>query len=419
MLRALLLDSAISAAKAYAHDHVEPRHVLYAAARHFRGLPEIEPLLPSAKRALDPRGASIAVPDVTPEAAALLDSFVSERDALAGLLAAFHEPPKAAADAPSPAQAELDLRPDLGAAEVSPPSTATGRKESTSAILAELNGLIGLDSVKRQVAKVIAVVQANEERKKAGLPLVNPGLHLVFTGPPGTGKTTVARLVARLYAATGALPGSSFVEASRADLVAGYVGQTAIKTAKVIERARPGVLFVDEAYALAPSHESDFGAEAVATLVKAMEDHRDDFAVVIAGYGEEMAALIGSNPGLRSRFKTFIEFPGYAPEELARIFALFAENHAIALASGVLEKVEDIMRRASGSKGFGNARYARSLFEEAFARMSARAAEDSVVTVDELQQFTLEDIEWRSERMQREPRRIGFGTDEGGPGAPS
>lgn len=418
MLRALLLDSAISAAKAYAHDHVEPRHVLYAAARHFRGRPEIEPLLPSAKRALDPRGASIAVPDVTPEAAALLDSFSSERGALAGLLAAFRDPPKSSGEPPNPMQAELDPRPDLGAAAVSAPSTQ-GPKESTSPILAELNALIGLASVKRQVAKVIAVVQANEERKKAGLPLVNPGLHLVFTGPPGTGKTTVARLVARLYAATGALPGANFVEAGRPDLVAGYVGQTAIKTAKVIERARPGVLFVDEAYALTPSHESDFGAEAVATLVKAMEDHRDDFAVIIAGYGEEMAALIGSNPGLRSRFKTFIEFPGYAPEELARIFASFAENHSIALASGVIEKVEDIMRRASGAKGFGNARYARSLFEEAFARMSARAAEDSVVSVDELQQFTLEDIEWRSERMQREPRRIGFGADEGGSGAPS
>jgi stage V sporulation protein K len=418
MLRGLLHDSAVSAAKAYAHDRVEPRHVLYAAARHFRERPEIAPLVAPAKRALDPRGISIAQPEITPEAAALLDSFSSERGALAGLLAAFQDPPKSSEERPNPMQAELDLRPDLGATEVPAPSTG-GSRESTGAVLAELNALVGLASVKRQVAKVIAVVQANEERKKAGLPLVNPGLHLVFTGPPGTGKTTVARLVARLYASTGALPGANFIEASRTDLVAGYVGQTAIKTAKVIERARPGVLFVDEAYALTPSHESDFGAEAVATLVKSMEDHRDDFAVIFAGYGEEMVALIGSNPGLRSRFKTFIEFPGFAPEELARIFALFAEKHAIALASGVIEKVEDIMRRASGGKGFGNARYARSLFEEAFARMSARAAEDSVVTVDELQTFTPEDVEWRSEQMQREPRRIGFGTEEGGSGAPS
>ena len=170
------------------------------------------------------------MPDVTPEAVALLDSFSSERGALTGLLAAFQVPPKSPEARPDSAQAELDLRPDPDAAEVSAPATP-GAKESTSAVLAELNALIGLETVKRQVAKVIAVVQANEERKKAGLPLVNPGLHLVFTGPPGTGKTTVARLVARLYASTGALPGSNFVEASRPDLVAGYVGQTAIKTA--------------------------------------------------------------------------------------------------------------------------------------------------------------------------------------------
>lgn len=280
-------------------------------------------------------------------------------------------------------------------------------------MLAELEGLIGLASVKRRVMSVIAVVQANEERTKAGLPTVSPGLHLVFTGPPGTGKTTIARLVARLYASTGALPGANFAEASRSDLVAGYVGQTAIKTAGLIQRTRPGVLFIDEAYSLTPTHDSDFGAEAIATLVKAMEDHRQEFAVIIAGYGEEMSALIASNPGLRSRFKTYIEFPDYTPAELTKIFEGFGKSSSILLSTGAIEKAQDIFSRAVGKRGFGNARFARSLFEEAYARMSARAAADGFVRVEELMEITVEDVDWQDGALHKEVRRMGFGGDDG------
>lgn len=411
-MRALLLDAALAAAKGHAHTQVEVRHVLFAVAKHFHSRPEVTHLFSIAKNALEPRGTSYGIPEVTPEAAALLDSFASEREALAGLLDALSSGKNTEGGQSGRAQAVLPPLEEARKA-VSSITPAGGEGELTTAVLAELEGLIGLASVKRRVMSVIAVVQANEERTKAGLPTVSPGLHLVFTGPPGTGKTTIARLVARLYASTGALPGANFAEASRSDLVAGYVGQTAIKTAGLIQRTRPGVLFIDEAYSLTPTHDSDFGAEAIATLVKAMEDHRQEFAVIIAGYGEEMSALIASNPGLRSRFKTYIEFPDYTPAELTKIFEGFGKSSSILLSTGAIEKAQDIFSRAVGKRGFGNARFARSLFEEAYARMSARAAADGFVRVEELMEITVEDVDWQDGALHKEVRRMGFGGDDG------
>jgi SpoVK/Ycf46/Vps4 family AAA+-type ATPase len=407
MLRSILQDAAIAAAKGQSHPNVEPRHVVFAAARHFRSRPEIEPLVAIARKALDPSGTALGVPAPTPEATALLDKFATEADAVAGVLDALKGGGATTRNRPTPV-AVAPVTEESAKPAVATVSEPAGR-ETTATVLAELDALIGLGSVKAQLRRIIAVVQANEERSKAGLHPVSSGLHLVFTGPPGTGKTTVARLVARLYASTGALTGSRFTEASRSDLVAGYVGQTAMKTAAVIDKTRPGVLFIDEAYALTPHHDSDFGAEAIAAMVKAMEDYRRELAVIVAGYGDEMADFVASNPGLKSRFKTYIAFPDYTPDELLQIFESLVRGASIALGAGVREKAAGIFARAVGAADFGNARFARSLFEEAYARMSARAAADGAVELSELTELTAEDLEWQGGGIQRKEKRIGFG----------
>ncbi|MFO1078788.1 MAG: AAA family ATPase [Planctomycetota bacterium] len=409
LLRDELQEAATSLAKSQGHEHVEPRHVFLAIARRFRARPEVEGLVAAARQALEPHGTSMAKPMPTAEATALLDQLTSEQEAVRLLV----ERMSGAAPGAKPDGAGGAAAPTTTAAsgtKVEPAATTppSGKNENPADILAELDALIGLAPVKAQVKNAIAVVQANAERKKAGLAPVNPSLHLVFTGPPGTGKTTVARIVARLYAATGALPGSAFSEASRADLIAGYVGQTAIKTMEVVSKSRPGVLFIDEAYALTPTSPVDFGAEAIATLVKAMEDHRDDFAVIVAGYSDEMTTFIDANPGLRSRFKTYIDFPDYAPGELAQIFVKFAREAQVGLAGGVLAKAEQVFAAAVRRAAFGNARFVRSLFEQAYTRMAARAAADGTVSIEELKEITVDDIVLDDDALRREERRIGF-----------
>ena len=212
-------------------------------------------------------------------------------------------------------------------------------------------------------------------RRAAGLPVSQVSRHLVFTGNPGTGKTMVARLLGQLYAAIGVLGTGQLVEVTRSDLVAGYVGHTAIKTTEAVKRALGGILFIDEAYALtrsAGSGQVDFGQEAVDTLVKLMEDHRDELVLIVAGYGEEMAQFISANPGLPSRFPRTIHFPDYSTDELLSIFKGMCERDRYEVSADALDGLRRYLERLPRTREFGNGRLVRNLFEAALSRQASR-----------------------------------------------
>ena len=242
---------------------------------------------------------------------------------------------------------------------------------------AELEGLVGLESVKEQVHGLLAFLQVQARRKEHDLPEVATSQHLVFSGNPGTGKTTVARLLAEMYGAMGLLEKGHLVEVDRASLVGQYVGQTAIKTDRAIRRALDGVLFIDEAYALTPGGGDgrlDFGAEAVETILKRMEDHRHRLVVIVAGYPRLMRAFLDSNPGLRSRFAREISFPDYSTKDLLQITRRLGSEHQYELGPGADEALERVFAGAARGEGFGNARYARTIFEQALNRQALRLA---------------------------------------------
>jgi Cdc6-like AAA superfamily ATPase len=261
-------------------------------------------------------------------------------------------------------------------------------------LLAELDALVGLEPVKAEVKLVTALLRVQKLRKQRGLPVVESSHHLVFTGNPGTGKTTVARLLAQIYRTLEVVEKGQLVETDRSQLVAGYVGQTAIQVRQVVEKALGGVLLVDEAYALARGDERDFGQEAIDTLVKLIEDHRDDFVVIAAGYPDEMHTFVESNPGLRSRFPKTIHFPDYSTDELVAIFVSMAAQASYTCTADAAARVREWFDSQARDKGFGNARLARNLFEAACARQASRLVGGAAAepTDAELTTFQPDDI---------------------------
>ena len=259
--------------------------------------------------------------------------------------------------------------------------------------LAELKSLIGLERVKQDVDSLRNLIKIQAMRKQQGLPNTSVSYHCVFSGNPGTGKTTVARILAGIYKELGILKKGHLVEVDRSKLVGEYVGQTAPKTNKVIDEVLDGVLFIDEAYSLV-GEGSDYGAEAIATLLKRMEDDRDRLVVILAGYTNEIKEFIDSNPGLQSRFNRYIQFDDYSAEELTEIFKRNLRKSRYKIKRDAFEKLQSIIERAvvSSDKNFGNARYVRNLFEKVVQNQANRLAKMESINNDELSLITREDI---------------------------
>ena len=260
----------------------------------------------------------------------------------------------------------------------------------------ELDELIGLNQVKEEVHSLANFVKIQKQREAKGLKTPKMSFHLVFTGSPGTGKTTVARIVARIYKDLGVLKKGHMVETDRSGLVANYVGQTATKTNALVDSALNGVLFIDEAYALVPTanKNNDYGQEAISTLLKRMEDDRDRLVVIVAGYTNEMKRFIDSNPGLQSRFNRYINFPDYTSGELCDIFNMYVKKNQYSLTPDAERYLRTRLDSAVKHKdrNFGNARYARNIFEKSIERQANRLSKEKNLTTKQLTEINVSDI---------------------------
>ncbi|MBW3084012.1 Holliday junction ATP-dependent DNA helicase RuvB [Austwickia sp. TVS 96-490-7B] len=289
-----------------------------------------------------------------------------------------------------PSHADLAAEP-IPAAPVEVPAVDVPQR-SVEELLAELDDLVGLDAVKREIHRQVALLRIEARREKAGLKSASLTRHLVFVGNPGTGKTTVARLVGGIYRALGLLSKGQLVEVDRAELVAGYLGQTAQKTTQIVASALGGVLFIDEAYTLKGDQ---YAQEAVDTLVKEMEDHRDDLVVIVAGYPGPMAGFIAQNPGLASRFRTTVEFDDYSDQELQDILTGMAARTDYDLTDSAVTRFREILAATPRGEGFGNGRFARNTLEAAIGRQAWRLRDEDDPTLTQLRTLDRVDLEDR------------------------